>query len=366
MSNLRSVCLLLALCVLGGGVRADVVLTSDGSRLVGIIDRLSNGELIIETNIAGTVRVDASLITGMTIDRPVTVEFTSGDRLVGTIDSPSGDNTSTMTTALGEIQVKADQVVGLWPQGEESPEVVAAKQEVEETKIALRKEMEETRAKLTPKWSVTLEAGGSATEGNTNTLNGRGRLDVKRESSDDLLHFFLAARYDEQNNIRTTNEYLGGVNYERNVTDRWHWYTRIGLEFDEFENLDLRTTAAVGAGYYWIKKPEHELKTRVGAGFRNEAYNNGTTVQSAVVDLGFDYRLDVADWFQFTHSTTYSPDFQETADYRLTLDTAMAIPLKNEDWSLKFGVRNAYNSRPIPGVVRLDSTYYANLVFKIQ
>jgi len=84
-------------------------------------------------------------------------------------------------------------------------------------------------------------------------------------------------------------------------------------------------------------------------------------------ELGLDYRLDITPWAQFTHSTVWAPNIEQLGDYRLTLDTALALPLANSDvWKLKLGIANEYNSDPQPGFDRLDNTYYANIVLEVK
>jgi len=334
--------------------RGGAVYTSDGSKLVGTIERWADGKLVIVTEFAGRVEVDATKVVAVASAEPVTVQFDSGDRLVGTMTVDDTSGTCVMETALGPLNVQAGKVVAVWKAGDESPEV-----------LAVRAETEKVRKALTPVWTLKIEAGGNMTEGNTDTLDARGRLDVNRKTQEDLLQFFLAAKYNERDDRRTTNEYRGGVNYENQITDRAYWYTRMEMEFDEFENLDLRATAAAGVGYYWLKREDHEYKTRLGLGYRHESFDNGASRDQGVIDLGMDYRLDVAPWMQFVHSSTYSPAFEEFDDYRLSVDTALLFPLKSEHLKLKLGMQNEYNSRPQRGIDRLDNTYYANLVFEL-
>jgi putative salt-induced outer membrane protein YdiY len=337
-------------------LRADTVLTVDGSEIQGVVKAFTAEKLIIETEFAGEITIDGAKIKSVKTDRRVNVNLSSGDRLVGTIEWVDGPEAPLVHTAMGPIPIRSDDITGMWDEGAEDPAVVAS-----------RTKMEAEIQAAKPKWSATLEAGGVLTEGNTETLNARGRFDVRRKSPDDLLHFYLAAQYSEQDDIRSQNEYLGGVRFEATVTERWYWYTRLELEFDEFENLDLRATAAAGVGYYWLKKPEHELKTSVGAGYRHESYDSGRTTDEAVIDLGLDYRADLAPWVQFTHSTVYNPAFEDFDDYRLRLDTALLLPFAGtDDLKLKLGVKNEYNSRPVGGLERLDNTYYANVVWQIK
>ena len=334
---------------------ADTVSTSDGSRIVGRIERIAGGKIVLLTDIAGRLEIDTSKVTGLSTEGVVSVEFASGDTLVGSIVQSADPGGALVRSALGDIPISVADITLLWPEGSESPNLVATREEARAHVEALK-----------PKWSTVLEAGATFTEGNTETLKGHGRLDVKRTTQDDLLHFYLAARYDEQDDKRTTNEYLGGAIYEMALARRWFWYARTELEFDEFEDLDLRATAAGGAGYHWLKQPGRKLKTTWGAGYRHESYDTERTEDDAVVDLGLDYRIDVGDWGQFTHAATYSPDIEDIDNYRLKFDTALTFPLKNDRWSWKLGVRNEYNSQPQPGLERLDNTFYTSIVLKLK
>lgn len=333
----------------------DVVTTTDGSRLVGTVEKIADGKLVIVTAIAGRLEIDASVVDSITTQGKVSVEFETGDTLVGVIEKDEGSDSLVVHSALGDISVSMQDVTLLWPEGSENPRIVAVKAEADARIEAMK-----------PKWTATLEGGATRTEGNTDNLEGHVRFDALRKTTEDLLHFYLAAQYNEQNDVRTTNEYRGGIQYENKISDRWYWYTRLGLEFDEFEALDLRATATAGAGYHWLKQDDHELKTRVGFGYRHEAYKNADTRDDAVFELGLDYHVDIADWVKLTHSTIYSPDIEDTANYRVDFDTAFVFPLQNSRWSWKLGMRNEYNSRPQPGFDRLDNTYYTSLMLSLK
>lgn len=49
-----------------------------------------------------------------------------------------------------------------------------------------------------------------------------------------------------------------------------------------------------------------------------------------MANLGLHYRHELAPWAEFKHTTTYSPDVQDFGDYRLEVDTAWVLPMKNE------------------------------------
>jgi putative salt-induced outer membrane protein YdiY len=346
----------LILLVAVGAAEAAVVTLNDGSRLVGTIKSMSDEKLVLQTEFAGELSLDRTMVTGFTADAALNIKFESGDQLKGTVSPTEDGEGYVVNTALGDIPVKMENMQTVWPEGEPDPEVKAL-----ETQMA---ELEES---MRPKWSTTFEAGLLKKEGNTDRLEARGRWDLRRKTDEDLLKFYMAGEYAEEDDNRTTSEVKGGASYEKEITERWYWFTKLDLEYDEFENLDLRSIITAGTGYYWIKQDDHELKTRAGLGYQHEAFNDGTHEDDMVGDLGLDYRLDLAPWLQFTHAFTYYPTFEELGDYRLAFDTAFLIPLDPEQtWKLKLGMTNDYDARPAEDVERLDNTYYANIVLELK
>lgn len=338
----------------GEAAAPDRVLLTDGSSLMGTVEILADGKLVIHTDFAGKLEIPAEKVKSVQSGGRVNVALKTGDRLVGMMKQAADGSKSTVESGIGPVSVTPDQVTAIWPEGKPSPEELAAEKKIAEMK---------------PKWIAILEGGVTATEGNTDTLAGRAKGELRRTTAVDMLKFYTSVDYGEQNDDRNRNEYIAGVRYEASFEkiERLFWYLRGELEYDEFENLDLRATAAGGLGYAWIKKPTQDLKTSVGAGYRHQAFRNGDTTDDPILDLGLDYRVDIREWAQFTHSTVYSPSLEDFGDYRLVLDTALAFPIgKTENWKFKTGVKNEYNSDPQPGFDRLDNTYYANILVEFK
>lgn len=352
--------IVLTICV--GGLlpaSADVVTLNDGSKLLGKVVRLQEGKLTLETAFAGTLEIDAALIETVATEDPVNVAVDTGDRLVGSIEWRPEIERAVVQSELGGIPVDVTRIDAIWPKDAKSPEVLAMEQQIEQVKA----EAEAAQAK----WSATIEAGLLFQEGNTDVFTARGRVELRRKSTKDLLRLYLTGEYGEENDQRNTHEVKSGAYYEYLFTERLFGYGQFELEYDEFENLDLRLSTAVGVGYYWIKEDDHELKTRGGLGYLHETYFDGTTEDAAQADLGLDYRLDIAPWMQFTHSMTYYPTFDSIRDYRLISDSAFLFPLgSSEVWKLKLGALYEYRSMPAAGAERLDQTYYANILIDLK
>jgi putative salt-induced outer membrane protein YdiY len=333
--------------------RADVVTLTDGSRLVGQVERLSGGKLKLVTEFAGALEIDAAKIESLTTEGKINVKLPSGDRLVGPVIGQKGDR-STIQTAVGDVDVQIAEADAIWPEGALSPEEIAAQEEID-ARVG--------------KWSFTAEAGITNREGNTDRLDAMGAMVLQRKSSKDLLQFYLNGQYGEQNGIRNVAEVIGGIFYENNITDRFYWFVRNEAEYDEFESLDLRYTLTTGPGYYWIREPDHELKTHLGLGYLHESYRDppGGSRDTAQAEVGLSYFVDLTEWMRFAHMTTWYPTFESLNDYRLISDTHVLMPLGTSDmWKFKIGAQYEYDPIPQPGRVSLDELYYANIVLELK
>ncbi len=351
--------LLLAGLLLGPPAHADTITLSDGSKVLGTVRGLTESQLTLETKFAGTIVIDKSLIVTIDIDQPVNVEMSTGDRLVGPVAWKPELDRAVVETELGGVPIEVQAVDAIWTKDGKSPEVLALEAQIEEEK----KKAEAAAGN----WTFTFEAGLIYREGNTDVFNVRGRAEAIRQSAKDQLKFYLSGVYSEEDDERSEHEVKAGTYYEYLFTERWFAYWRLDLEYDEFEDLELRLSTAGGPGYYWIKEKKHELKSRVGIGYLHESYFDGTQEDKAQMEVGLDWRIDINEWLRFTTNNVWYPSFDGIDDYRLTSDNAFVIPIaSSEVWKLKFGALYEYDSIPAQGRERLDQTYYANIMAEFK
>jgi putative salt-induced outer membrane protein YdiY len=351
--------LIAALSLMAASAPADIVELKDGSRLLGTVERWGDGKLILATQFAGTLEIDAALVVTIQTDQPVNVGIDTGDRLVGPVEWKPAIDRAVVQTELGGIPVSVERILAIWPKDGKSPEALALEEQIAKVK----QEAEAQRAR----WGLTLEMGLFYTEGNKEIFTARGRVELRRKDPRDLLKFYISGDYGEDRDERNTAEAKGGAYYEHLLSERWFAFGKFDLEYDEFENLELRVSTGAGLGYYWLKEETHELKTRGGFGYLHETFLDGLTNNAAQAELGLEYRLDITSWMRFTHATTYYPTFESVRDYRLVSDSGLIFPLgESEVWKLKLGAQYEYKSIPSPGTKSLDQTYYANILLDLE
>jgi len=133
--------------------------------------------------------------------------------------------------------------------------------------------------------------------------------------------------------------------------------------FDRVKDIDLYNTAAAGYGYDAIKEPKHLLTLRAGLAFRYEAYGNPT--QADLKSMGLDFGLN-HEWefktSKLVDRLTYVPAFEDFSNFHFTHESFYEVPMADPAWKLRVGVNNDYNSKPGPGLERLDTSYFTRLV----
>ncbi|MAE63375.1 MAG: hypothetical protein CMJ18_03810 [Phycisphaeraceae bacterium] len=315
-------------------VDADELLLEDGSRLIGEVTSMEGGKVHLSTKYAGSIAVDASMIKGMTTDKPMNVQLEGAEQAETAplrYDEQGGQR-------VGDTAVDTKQVDVMWAPGTPSPK--------------------------DPKWTGRAQIGLDGSTGNTEKFSLFGRTELRRDAEKNRMHWYLQARLSEENGDRSANEIIGGYNLEVDIDDRWFGWGSLVLEHDEFESLSLRATGTGGIGYFWIREPDHELKTRAGLGYEHARFFGGDLEDDIVASFGVDYRKKIAPWLIFTHTTNYYPALDDPgSDFRTVSDTAGEFPLAAKDWSVRVGMQNKFDNTPASGRERLDTFYYLSLIW---
>lgn len=395
---------------------ADELRLKDGSTLAGQVTQWAGDSVTLHTEFAGNLVIPAKWIKGVASSQTVLVQVKTGDTVVGKLVIDQDKGQLLTGTTFGDLKVDMSQVVSITAAGSDTPTTLAkeiksetaspqaasttapsiasdkqAQKSGAESAVALMPATDAGQAQssqpaqpvkpLSPafepatpadtapptKWSSRFELGLDGAAGNTDRLAIRGRIEAKRTAPSDRLLLYLQGNYAKQNSARSANEIIGGADLEVDLTPKLFVFGKTSLEYDEFEDLDLRALATGGFGYFWIREKDQTLKTRGGIGYKHESFMSGPKDDTGVLELGFDYMKQITPWLTYNHATTYYPTLSELSDFRLTVENAAEFPITTDKaWKFKVGVRNNYDAQPEPGVKKLDTLYFANLVWDFK
>lgn len=327
---------------------ADVVVLDNGARLVGKIASVATGKVVLNTDYAGTVTLESKRIVEITSATKLNVAFADGHRVAGTLAAAAGG--PALRTDSGALPIADLQAVkAAWPEGQPDPTVAPGR-----------------------KWAHEVALDVTGKTGNSRKTRVGGSARSVLAGPDDKTALYLRGAWAKEDGKETENELIGGADYERNLSKRQSWYTRVEGEQDDIEGVDLRATAAAGYGYYFVKDDPNLLRARIGVQYRREEYQpdaadpDGRNEDTVAAELGLRYEKNLGTWARLVSEVTYAPAVDDIQNYRIDHSSALDIPLNNsKHLSLRLGVTNSYNSTAPDDKQRLDTTYMARLVMKL-
>ncbi len=336
--KLRST-LAFASLILSSTLLADKIVVTGGSVITGKIKQINKEKMIVSTDFSDDIVLSMDKVLEYKTDDEVKVRLTDGQVITGQLDS---SNSGVLLKGKStETKAGAKSVVMLWDPEENAPDYVEP---------------------IERKWKYKVGASWVKKTGNTDEEDLGINFNATLEDEKDTLMFYGRYNNNKTDGESTENERIVGVDYEIRFKERSSWYVRGEAEDDEFEGIDLRLTLATGYGYYFKNEEHNKLRGRLGVFYRNESYNSDKDDESTYgLDLGLRFDYQLPNNFAWYTDVTYTPSVESIDEYRITHESALVLPIGETDWSLKFGIRNEYNSEAPDDKDELDNTYFSIL-----
>ena len=219
---------------------------------------------------------------------------------------------------------------------------------------------------MTTGWTNHLELGLDGSQGNAETLAIQVGTEMKRKTDDYTLALDFDYRLVNNRSVVTEDNGRLNIDFDRLLNDSpWAWFTKFGLEFDEFKAFDLRLNLAGGLSYHWIRNDITTFVTRFGAGASQEiGAPDDDWVPEAV--FGFDWDHQLNKYNKLKAKVDYFPAWDDFSNFRVVSDFGWEILLDDEEdnLSLKFAITDRYDSTPQGGAEKNDFYYSVLLLVK--
>lgn len=333
--------------------RADQVTMKNGDHLTGTIVKTDGKAEVLEitTDYAGTISVKWDAIATVESSQALYLTLKDGQTVVGKVTTDDGRFTIA-TKETGEIKVSRDSVIAVRSEKEQK---------------ASEAEMERLRnPRLGDFWSGLVDSGLSLTRGNsaTTTYNFSGK--AARVTKRDKIGAYatvIFAKDDTTPPSRTTAHAVrGGIRVDVNATERLFGFGLSDFEYDEFQNLNLRSTLGGGFGYYAVKNKSAQFNIFGGVTFLQEFFSvpldptipTSTTRKSGEAVAGEELATSFGGK-RMTLDERFSayPNITNMGQYRYTLDTTLATKIVSH-LSWQATASDHYISDPVPGKKKND------------
>ena len=217
-----------------------------------------------------------------------------------------------------------------------------------------------------PSWNGSFEIGINGSEGNAVAQSFRTGFELSRETRRTNWELDLNYAKNTANGVETQHNALVYSNWDYKLSNpRWSWFNKIGLEYDEFKDFDIRLFWNTGLGYQLIDTPTTQFRPRFGAGASREFGGVDDDVVPEAV-FGFDFAHQISKRQKFSAVVDYFPAWEDFGDYRLISDLSWEYLLDEAtNLSLKLSVLDRYDSTPNSGDLHNDLNYALLLLWKL-
>ena len=217
-----------------------------------------------------------------------------------------------------------------------------------------------------PFWEGSVELGLNGQNGNSNSESLRVGFDLSRETPRTNWDVDFNYNKAHNENVESQNNayFLSSWDYKLD-SPRWTAYSKLGLEYDEFKDFDLRLFTNGGLGYDFIKTPVTTIRGRFGSGVSREFdAPDEQWKPEAVFGLDLEHQLSKRQKIKIIND--YSPNWSDFSDYRLVTDASWQLLLDAEaNLSLKIGALNRYDSTSSADVKANDLNYSVLLLWTL-
>ncbi|MBI1189889.1 MAG: DUF481 domain-containing protein [Tepidisphaera sp.] len=211
-------------------------------------------------------------------------------------------------------------------------------------------------------WKHSVDAGISGANGNSENLNIRGGIKVKRtveamETAADAGYI-----YNSSDGKKDKSRFEANARNDWFFKDsNWGLFVLGKAEYDEFQDWDYRLSASAGPSYTFIKDDQTLLRGRIGAGISKEFGGQNNDIMPEGY-LGFDFEHKFTDRQSVYVSGDYLPSFKNISNYRLNGKAGYKIIVDPETkMNLQLGVADRYDSNPGGGAKKNDVEYFVTI-----
>ena len=321
---------------------AAVVTLQNGDRVTGDVVQTAEDKLVVKTEFMGEVSISWDAVTAVESSDKLYFSSEDGQVLVGPV-----------TTAEEEFTIET----------ENSGTVSVPKTEIayvrnQTAQEAYEAEIERLRnPKLTDFWSGFFDTNLALTTGNAETMTFSNAAGMTRATKRDTIKLYFNSIFARQSttgeSMATANAIRGGSRYELNVTDKMFAFGFVDLEFDKFQDLDLRNVLGGGFGHHVKDTERMKFDLFGGATYNQEFFDNDLTRRSAEIVVGEEFNFQLNDRTSFNERVALYPNMTETGEYRLQFDSSLVTDVfKWMAWNIT--VSDRFLSNPAPGRQRND------------
>lgn len=327
--------------IFGANAAADQVIFKNGDKISGTIEKLTDGKLVIESDVAGTITVDMSRVKNLETSKPVKLYLPDAEPVTARIEPAGADG-----SIVNIVSDDNSDTLNLGDIGAINPPEIKY-----------------------PQWSGEITAGYTSKQGNTKSTDMNVDMKLKRHTkTHDLIvtgeHSF-SQKIDKDTDEKITSEdsWLLKAKDQFKLTNGFYGYLEASYERDRIANLDRRIIEGLGVGQKWIDSDKTHFQTDIGLANIDERYTDSTSNNSVAGQMGYCFDHKINGSVSFVHDTMYYPGFDEQGDYYLKSNAELRFKVTKNLFT-NFKVVYEYDNQPADDSESTDTKYIFGVGYK--
>jgi len=335
--------------------KADTILMKNGDHLTGTIEHSDAKQLTLKTDYAGEITLQVSAVKQIVSAAAVVVTTKDKKTVTGKLNMKDTDlevatvNGGTVTVPLGKVTIVRSE----------------SEQAAYEHSL---------HPGFTENWNGAATVGFSLARGNSNTTNLAIGFNGTRATLNDKLLTYATSIYASNNTPGTggvtADDIRGGARYDHNIASRAFAFGSADYEYNDLQDLNLRSIYSGGFGYHALKQPNMTLDLLLGGNYTRESYSANASTPAlqrniAGVTAGEDFMRKLGKSTTVNEQFYFYPDVSNAGQYRFAFD--LALDTKINTWlGWQTTASDRFLSDPIPGTLRNDLILTTGLNFSFK
>lgn len=212
-------------------------------------------------------------------------------------------------------------------------------------------------------WGADLTLGGISTRGNVDTNLYNGGFSLFTSKAPSSVYLSGTAIYGTKGSVRQQNQGAMTFRYDHALRGAWKAFAFDTNAYNEFLRLNYRHTVGAGPWVDLAAGPStHGLSLAVTHEY--ERFEGGVREDAARLSLRTLSKIPVSELAQLTADIFYVPKADDFGDYHFYAELAFQTMFWKENLGMKVSWIEEYDSRPRPGVRRMDTLWLTSLTLR--
>lgn len=138
------------------------------------------------------------------------------------------------------------------------------------------------------------------------------------------------------------------LRYGHSLSKNLYDFIKLEAEHDRFQNVNLRIIPTIGLGYWFADEKKFKSMIEGALGYQRNYFINLSQSESALLKLSSS-----CSFFNFSNQLDIYGALDDLENFRVVNEVNLRIKL-NENYALKWSLRNEFNNRPPQGIQKND------------